>query len=35
MREIPISGIDRELSERLNRERNMTFRLPAVQSAVQ
>ncbi len=29
MREIPLGSIDRELSERLNRERDMTFRLPA------
>ena len=29
MREVPLSDVDRELSERLNRERNMNFRLPA------
>jgi hypothetical protein len=29
MREVPLASIDRDLSERLNRERNMTFRIPA------
>jgi hypothetical protein len=31
MRQVPLSSVDRELSERLNRERHMSFRLPAGQ----
>jgi hypothetical protein len=31
MKQVPLSEIDRDLSERLNRERHMNFRLPPLQ----